>query len=142
MSPPLRGPRIDLITLCLVTALGLGACGGGDDEQATGSETEKETSATVPSLDAMLSCLKAQGLDAKDQSSSRGDAIGIDRPGGRTVISFEETEEEAKTLEGVADTQTGPGGEAFRQGTVVVSIPDDPAATGVDKPAIETCLAE
>ena len=141
MSPLSRGRLAPLTALCVAAATGLAACGGDDDKASSEpADAKTDTSAKSPSLDTVLSCLKTEGLDAKDQSSSTGDTIGIDHPGGRTVISFEKTEEDAKTLEGVATTQAGPGGETFRQGKVVVSIPDDPAAS-VDKPAIETCLA-
>ncbi len=86
----------------------------------------------------MLSCLEDAGLDAEDQSSSTGDNVGIDYPGGRTVISFEESEDDAETAESVAESD--PTYETFREGLIVVTIPDDPDATG-DRSAIETCVS-
>lgn len=121
--------------LGVTIAVGLAACGGGgESDSSSGGQGE---SASGPGLDAVLSCLRDEGLDAQDQSSNTsGETIGIDYSGGRTVISFEETEEDAETAESV---QPDPTAETFRAGLIVVSIPDSPDASA-GRATIETCI--
>lgn len=76
-------------------------------------------------------------MDAQDQSSdTTGETIGIDYSAGRTVIAFETSEEDAETLE---SAQPDPTAETFREGLIVVSIPDSPDASA-DRATIETCI--
>ena len=119
-------------------ALALGGCGGDDDK--SGSTTADKPAATeetgsAPALDTVLDCLKVGGLDAKDQSTSTGAKIGIDYAGGRTVISFEDSPEDAETYASVAEAN---GETAIVKGSVAITIPADPDAEG-DKAAIEEC---
>jgi hypothetical protein len=118
--------RNGLLAACVVAfALALGGCGGDD---SGGGDT--------PPLDTVLDCLKVDGLDAKDQSSSTGEKIGIDYPGGRTVISFEDSPEDAETLASVAEAN---GETTVVEGSIAVTIPADPAAED-DQSAIEECV--
>lgn len=113
-------------------ALALGGCGGDDGE---GSGSAKTTAATL-TPDAVLSCLKAAGTDAEDQSNSSGDKIGIDYPGGRLLVSFEDTPEDAETYASVAETN---GETAVVKGSVVITIPEDPDAKAA-QPTVEKCV--
>jgi hypothetical protein len=113
-------------------AFALGGCGGDDSSKGTTTAT-----ADAPPLDTVLDCLKVDGLDAKDQSSSTGDKIGIDYPGGRLVISFEESAEDADSY---ASAAKATGETAIVKGTVAITIPDDPAAK-TDQPKVEQCVA-
>jgi hypothetical protein len=125
----------------LIATVALSACGG-DDSPSPSSDNGGTTStaaaaAAAPTKSAVLACLQSAGLQAEDQSSNTsGDTIGIDYSGGRTVISFEASESDAETSEGVAASQ---GGGAFRAGTIVVSLADDPAAAA-DRPKIDACV--
>ena len=127
--------------LVVALALGLAACGGDDDSSDSAGEQTKapaESEAPAgPTLEAVLSCLQDAGLAAEDQSSNTsGETIGIDYPGGRTVISFEKNEEDAELTLSV---QPDPTADAYREGLIVVSAAADPAAAA-DRPAIETCI--
>ncbi len=130
-----------LAALCVTLTIGLAACGGDDDSsdsaaEQTNAPAESEAPAG-PKLDAVLSCLEDAGLAAEDQSSNTsGETIGIDYPGGRTVISFEKNEEDAELTLSV---QPDPTADAYREGLIVVSASSDPAAAA-DRPAIETCI--
>ena len=125
-----------------VLALAVSGCGG-DEENDTSSSTAASTPEATAGGEAagvthaaVLECLKSAGLDAKDQSSSTGEKIGIDFPEGRVVISFEESAEDAETYASVAETN----GELVRvQGNVVSSIPAGGAAES-QQAAIEGCL--
>jgi hypothetical protein len=99
-----------------------------------GSSEPKEASA--PALDTVLDCLKVNGLDAKDQSTSTGDKIGIDYDAGRLVISFEDSAEDAESYASAAESS---GDAAFVKGTVAVTVPQDPEAEG-DRAAVEECV--
>ena len=82
-----------------------------------------------------LACLTAEGIDAKDQSSNTsGEVIGIDYSGGRTTISFEESEDDAEITAMVAEDY----GEVIQVGSVVASI--DPSADTADTAVIESCI--
>jgi hypothetical protein len=120
-----------LVAGVVTFALALGGCGG-DDEKGGGSAASSD----APSLDTVLDCLKVDGLNAKDQSTSTGEKIGIDYPGGRTVISFEDSPEDAETLASVAEAN---GETTVVEGSVVATIPADPAAES-DQAAIEECV--
>ena len=128
--------RTYLVTAGTAAALALGGCGG-DDKSASGTSSTTASSADAPALDTVLDCLKVNGLDAKDQSSSTGPKIGIDYPGGRTVIVFKESPEEAETYASVAKAN---GETAIVKGSLAVTIPADAEAEG-DQPAIEECVA-
>jgi len=82
--------------------------------------------------------MKREGLEARDQSSSTGPKIGVDYPAGRLIVSFEESEEDAKLATSVAKTQD-PNASAVQKGTVVISAPADPAAE-VGQPIAERCV--
>jgi hypothetical protein len=127
--------RTSLVAAGAAAAVALGGCGG-DDKSASGTSTPA-TSADAPALDTVLDCLKVNGLDAKDQSSSTGPKIGIDYPGGRTVIVFEESAADAKAYASVAEAN---GETAIVKGSLAVTIPAD-AEAEADQPAIEECVA-
>jgi hypothetical protein len=131
--------RTSLVATGLTTlALVLGACGGDDEDSGASTATSTTAeSADAPALDTVLDCLKVGGLDAKDQSTSTGEKIGIDYGAGRLVISFEDSPEDAETYASVAEA----GGEtAVVKGSVAITIPDDPAAKA-DQAAVEECVA-
>lgn len=131
---PLWTRRSPLVAALGVT-IGLAACGGGESDSSGGTEA---AGSGGPGLETVLSCLQDAGLEAQDQSSNTsGETIGIDYPAGRTVISFEKSEEDAETAESV---QPDPTAETFREGLIVVSIPGSPDATA-GREAIETCIA-
>lgn len=119
-----------------VTALVLAGCGGGDEGEDEAPASGGASAASAPSPDAVLACLKEQGLDAKDQSTSTGKKIGIDLAGGRLVISFEDSEEEAKTYASVAETN---GETAVVKGSVAITVPDTPTASTA-QPTVERCV--
>ncbi len=133
---------------CAVTAsfmLALAGCGGGDDDKNATSEpsaaaetTTQAAAAPAPELDAVLACMKQAGAEAEDQSSSTGDKIGIDYPAGRLLVSFEESEDDAKLTASVAETQD-PDSTVVQKGTVVITAPADPAAAEGQKIA-EDCV--
>ena len=122
--------------------LAIAGCGGDDEDgggetDSGGGTTAEGSGGATPTLDAVLACLKEEGLDAKDQSSNTGgDAIGIDYPGGRLVVSFEGTPEEAETYASVAEAN---GETAVVNGSVVITVPDDPGAETA-RPAVEGCV--
>lgn len=133
-----------LLPLTFVIAVAAAGCGG-EDQGSPGSytpattPTESESTASsgvgVPFED-VLACLQGEGLDAQDQSSSiSGQTIGIDYSGGRTVISFEESEEDADLTATVAEDY----GEVVQAGSVVASI--DPSADTADTAVIESCIS-
>ncbi len=128
---------------CGSVMLALAGCGGDDDtsaggDAAGGSDTTETAPAagSAPKLDAVLACMKQEGLDAQDQSSSTGETIGVDYPAGRLGVAFEESEEDAAALASVATTN---GETAVQKGTVVISSPVDPAAA-VGQPIAEGCV--
>jgi hypothetical protein len=123
-----------IAAVALSATLALGGCGG-DDE---GSTTPDKTAATAdaPALDTVLDCLKVGGLDAKDQSSSTGEKIGIDYDGGRLLISFEESPEDAEAYASAAEAT---GETAVVKGSVAITIPDD-AGAEADQAAVEECV--
>ena len=84
----------------------------------------------------MLACLKREGVEAEDQSTSTGKKIGIDYGAGRAVISFEKTAEDAATYVSVAETN---GETAVAKGTVAITLPDDPEAEAA-KSTVEGCV--
>ena len=133
------GSRV-LAGMCAGVVLGLSACGGddgGSDDKSSadsgGSTTEEAAS---PSHAAVLKCLKEAGLDAEDQTSSMSKTIGIDYPGGRLVISFQESPEEAKTYASVAKTN---GEGTIVKGKVVATIPVDADAQSAED-TVQGCL--
>jgi hypothetical protein len=129
--------RTSLPAACVAAlALAIGGCGGDDDKSGSTTPATKEV-ADAPALDTVLDCLKVGGLDAKDQSSTTGPKIGIDYAGGRALISFEESQEDAETYASVAEAN---GYTAIVKGSVAVTIPADPDAEA-DRPAIEECVA-
>ena len=134
---------IRAITAALVGALAvtaLAACGDDSSTSTSAPATTAAAAATAaaPSAASVLSCLKAAGLDAKDQSSNTsGDTVGIDYSGGRTVIAFKSSASDADSYEIAAKSA---GGEVLRSGTIVVSFADDTQAVA-DKPAIQGCVA-
>lgn len=121
--------RTSLLAAC-AAALALAGCGG-DEAKTTAS------SGGAPALDTVLDCLKVDGLDAKDQSTSTGEKIGIDYDGGRLVISFEKSAAEADAYASVAKAN---GETAVVKGTVAITIPADPTAEG-DRTKVEECVA-
>jgi hypothetical protein len=126
-----------IAAIALSATLALAGCGG-DDEDSGSTTTDDKTAATAdaPALDTVLDCLKVGGLDAKDQSSSTGEKIGIDYDGGRLLISFEESPEDAETYASVAEAN---GETAIVKGSVAITIPDDPDAEA-DQGAVEECV--
>lgn len=138
------------ILVMSVFAFGVSGCGGSDDESSSSGDTtasatsdsestdpaeSTETSGEGASFDDVLTCLQDEGIDAKDQSSNTsGQTIGIDYSGGRTTISFEESEEDAEITAMVAEDY----GEVIQVGSVVASI--DPSADTADTAAIESCI--
>lgn len=144
LTLPTHLPRLGAIAaIAAFAAFGLPSCGSDDSSsdsaamqtETSGGEDAPSSAAAKPAT--VLACLEDAGLAAKDQSSSTGEKIGIDYPGGRTVISFEESESDAETLESISSSQST--GETFRSGLVVVSAADDPAAAA-DRDAIESCV--
>jgi len=130
------------LMLCGAALLMLAGCGGEDDgddarEQGAGSESTA-AAGPAPKLGAVLACMKREGLDARDQSSSTGPKIGVDYPAGRLIVSFEESAEAATLTTSVAKTQD-PSGSAVQKGTVVIITPADPAAE-VGRPIAERCV--
>jgi hypothetical protein len=129
-----------LLTTGLATfALALGGCGGDDEDKppSSGGTSKTADNGDAQSLDTVLDCLKVGGLDAKDQSNSGGEVIGIDYPAGRLVISFKESAEDAETYASVAEAN---GYTAFVKGTLAITIPADPAAESA-RPAVEECVS-
>jgi hypothetical protein len=120
-------------------ALALGGCGDDDEGKSpsSGGTSKTADNGDAQSLDTVLDCLKVGGLDAKDQSSSFGETIGIDYSGGRLVISFKESAEDAETYASVAESN---GYTAVVKGTVAITIPDDPDAKAA-QPAVEECVS-
>jgi hypothetical protein len=125
----------------------LAGCGGDDGGGDAGSAADKKRSESAqgaaasgpaPTLDAVLACMKREGLDAQDQSSSTGAKIGVDYPSGRLIVSFEDSEKDAELTASVARSQD-PGSTAVQDGTVVISSPADPAAE-VGQPIAEGCV--
>ncbi len=134
------GPTVAALSVAMT--LGLAACGGDDSSSESSSEAGSGQTAAEssvgPSLDTVLSCLQDAGLAAEEQSTNTsGETIGIDYPGGRTVISFEENEEDAELAESV---QPDPSIQNYRAGLIVVSPGAGPAASA-DQAAIETCIS-
>jgi hypothetical protein len=143
------------VFILVVAALAVGpsACGGGDDGSSTsgGDQAAEATSESAPAetppdddtsqpatqgaaFEDVLACLKAQGVDAQDQSNSTGGAvIGIDYSGGRTTIEFEESQEDADTTASIAESY----GEVIQAGTVVASI--DPSGSS-DSAVVKSCI--
>ncbi|MGK2932729.1 MAG: hypothetical protein ACSLFD_08170 [Solirubrobacterales bacterium] len=137
-----------------VFAFSAAGCGGNDDEGSSGGDASTETSepattdteagetsqesgagGEAATFDDALACLQSEGIDAKDQSSNTsGSTIGIDYGGGRTTISFEETQEDADITASVAESY----GEVIQVGTAVASI--DPTADTGDTAAVEDCI--
>jgi len=128
--------------LCGSVLMGFAGCGGDDgDDKAAGTDSKEssgttEAKTTVPGHAAVLACLKKEGLDAEDQSTSTGKKIGLDYPAGRAVISFEDSAEDAESYASVAETN---GETATAKGSVAITLPDDPAAAAA-KPAVEGCV--
>lgn len=133
------GHRV-LAGVCGAVVLGLAGCGGGDegkDEKGSGdSGASSAPKAASPSHATVLGCLKGEGLEAEDQTTSTGKKIGIDYPAGRVVVSFEKSAEDAKTYGSVAETN---GETTVVKGTIAATIPSDPAAESA-KEAIEGCI--
>jgi hypothetical protein len=128
-----------LLSILMMSAFAFGAsgCGGSDDESPSGGEgtvTTAESSSDSANLDEVLTCLQSEGIDAKDQSSSLGETIGIDYSGGRTTISFEDSEEDAELSASLGETY----GEVTQFGTIVVII--DPSADTADTAVVESCV--
>ena len=117
-------------------ALAVTGCGGGDDGGGSEGGSGDAPAAEAPTKDAVLACLKQEGLDAKDQSTSTGDKVGVDLTGGRMVVSFEDSEEAAKTYASVAETN---GEAAVVKGSVAITVPDSPEASTA-QPAAEKCI--
>jgi hypothetical protein len=121
--------RISLLAACAAsTTFALGGCGGDDKSE--------KPSVSAPALDTVLDCLKVGGLDAEDQSSSTGEKIGIDYDGGRLLVSFEESPEDAESYASVAEAS---GETAVVKGSVAITVPDDPDAEA-DQQAVEECV--
>lgn len=136
-----------ILAVAATTAmLALAGCGGDDedsgDQSTSGGATTQEgaqqeaSGGAAPSPDAVLACLKEEGLDAKDQSSSFGETIGIDYPGGRLVISFQPSAEEAEAYASAAETS---GETAVVKGSVVITVPVDAEAQSAQS-AVEGCV--
>jgi hypothetical protein len=129
-----------LAALCGAVVLGVAGCGGDDessgDKGSEGSGTTSAAKSDSPSHATVLKCLKDEGLEAEDQTSSSGKKIGIDYPAGRLVISFEKTAEDAETYGSVAKTN---GDTAVVKGTIVASIPVDADAQSAQS-TVEGCL--
>ena len=121
--------------------LALAGCGGDDEDGGestsnAGTTQEEASGGEAPALDAVLACLKKEGLEAKEQSSSMGETIGIDYPGGRLVISFQPTPEDAETYASVAETN---GETAVVKGSVAITVPADPGAESAQA-TVEGCV--
>jgi hypothetical protein len=146
--------RPALLTALIALAIGAFAATGcgGDDETSTEADSTatsvtgsdsgtssggSDASGESPSFDTVLACLQGEGLDAQDQSSDiSGETIGIDYSSGRTVISFEESAEDAETAASVAESY----GEVLTSGTIVASLDTSPEATA-DADKIESCIS-
>jgi hypothetical protein len=130
-----------LTTGLAAVALAVAGCGGdddsGDSSESSGGGDAAATPTATPTHATVLDCLQKAGLDAKDQSNSGGDTIGIDYPGGRALVSFEDSPEDAETLGSVAENT---GETVIVKGTLVVTIPVD-AAAQTDQPKIESCVS-
>ena len=128
--------------LCGGVLIAVAGCGGDDGgDKAAGTDTKEssgttEAQTTAPGHAAVLACLKKEGLDAEDQSTSTGKKIGLDYPAGRAVISFEDSAEDAEAYASVAKTN---GETATAKGSVAITLPADPAADAA-KPAVEGCV--
>ena len=126
--------------LCGSVVIALAGCGGDDGgDEAASADTKESAGATeakAPSHAAVLACLKREGVEAEDESTSTGKKIGIDYAAGRAVISFEDSAEDAKTYASVAETN---GETATAKGSVAITLPADPAAD-VAEPAVEGCV--
>ena len=134
--------RVNLVAgLCGGVLIGLAGCGGddGDDTKAESkpAQSSEPAKTKAPSHAAVLACLKGEGLEAEDQSTSTGKKIGIDYPAGRAVISFEESAEDAAAYASVAETN---GETASAKGSVAITLPADPAAEAA-KSTVEGCVA-
>ena len=120
----------------------LAGCSGAEEspESAPTDESTDDAETGEPTFEDMLACMQAGGLDATDQSSSTGANIGVDYPGGRLLVTFEESEEDAETYASVAESQD-PTSTVVHSGTIVISSPDDPAAEvglGITEDCLET----
>jgi curli biogenesis system outer membrane secretion channel CsgG len=122
-----------LPSVAAAVTLALGGCGS--DEQKSTTAAKPASTGTAP-LDTVLDCLKVGGLDAKNQSTSTGEKIGIDYPSGRLVVSFEKSVADAEAYASVAKTN---GETAVVKGTVAITVPADPHAEA-DQPAVEECV--
>src|SRR5690242_18180442 len=95
-----------LATGLAAVAMAVAGCGGDDDSgDSTGGGGGGDTTAAAaaaPDHATVLACLKQAGLDAESQSNSSGEKIGIDYPGGRTLITFEKSPEDAETVGSLA----------------------------------------
>ncbi len=121
---------------CTTLLLGVAGCGGGDGDSAGATSADDGSGGSAPSHEAVLACLKKEGLDAKDQSSSSGPKVGIDYPGGRLLVTFEDTPEDAEAYASVAK---GTGETAVVKGSVAITVPGDPGAESA-QPAVERCV--
>jgi hypothetical protein len=130
-----------LATGLAAVALAVAGCGGDDDSGDStgggGGGGDTAAAAAAPDHATVLACLKKAGLDAEDQSNSTGKSIGIDYPGGRTLVSFADSPEDADTLGSVAKNT---GETVVVKGTLVLTIPVD-AEAQTDQPKIEGCLS-
>lgn len=126
--------------VCACAIGGLAACGGdsGDDKEGNGGAAQSTDSGSkkAPGHAAVLSCLKEAGLEAEDQSSSMGKTIGIDYAAGRALVSFQKTAEDAESYASAAKSN---GDSSSTQGTVAITVPDDPEAKEAQS-TIEGCV--
>jgi hypothetical protein len=134
--------RWSLAAAAATLALAVAGCGsddGGDEESASGAEETTSAEAPAgeaPTLEAVLACLKKEGLEAEDESSSTGETIGIDYPAGRLVVKFEDTPEDAAAYASVAETN---GETAVVKGRIAITVPADPGAETAQA-TVESCV--
>ena len=119
----------------------LAGCGGGEDSGAAAGQdgaSARNVSGPPPTLDAVLACMKREGLDAENQSTSSGAKIAVDYPAGRLIVSFEDSSHDAERTASLARTQH-PAATTVRSGTIVISSSADRGAQ-VGRPVAEDCV--
>lgn len=136
-----RLPSTPVLVAVVAGLAALAGCGGdengGERPAVGGAATEASAGGSArqaPTLDGVLRCLQAAGLPASRQSGLDDEEyVGIDGEGGRTVISFSRTKEDADLTASAA----GSSGKVVREGLITTSLDD---AVLDQEPVIRGCM--